>query len=206
VQQGRAARAKLAGGLVLILLSVVSMWGLPQSGSFLILREPLEQVDAIVVLAGNAPNRLPHGLRLYREGYARFVVVSDENVRTHGMDLTWSDVYRAGLSAPELPEEALVVLRDPLPTSTLDEAERTALILRDRNWRSAILVTDPFHSRRAALMFRAKYARHGLHVISSPAEVDELNLDHWWQHPRTATHVLEEWTKLVSYLPTGAYW
>lgn len=187
-------------------LTLALAWWLPNSGTFLVLREPLERVDAIVVLAGNAPNRLRHGLRLYREGYAPHVVVSDENVRTHGMDLTWSDVYRAGLTAAELPQEALMVLRDPLPSSTLDEAERTALILRDRGWTSAILVTDPFHSRRAALMFRAEYARQGLRVISSPAEVDELNLDRWWGHPRTATNVLEEWTKLVSYLPTGAYW
>jgi hypothetical protein len=35
---------------------------------------------------------------------------------------------------------------------------------------------------------------------------DGLDLAHWWLHPVTARRVLEEWAKLLWYLPQGAYW
>jgi uncharacterized SAM-binding protein YcdF (DUF218 family) len=70
---------------------------------------------------------------------------------------------------------------------------------------SALLVTDSFHSRRAWLLFRAAFAHRGLTVRSVPA-TDELDLAHWWLHPLSARRVTEEWTKMLWYLPQGAYW
>jgi uncharacterized SAM-binding protein YcdF (DUF218 family) len=164
-----------------------------------------EKADAIVVLAGNAPDRLPAAEVLRQQGYADLVVVSDETVHTHGLETTWLALHQAGVSAPELPDTSLLVLTDPPPDSTLDEARRAAELLQSHGLHSALLVTDAFHSRRAWLLFRAAFARRGLTVRSVPAE-DTLDLAHWWAHPVTARRVLEEWVKLLYYLPQGAYW
>ena len=182
----------------------LAVW-LPFAGVLLVDAEPPAPADAVIVLAGNAPDRLPWAESLRAAGYAKLVVVSDEPLHTHGLETTWLALHRAGVSAPDLPDSALVVLDDPPPESTIDEARRDAELLQSRGVHSALLVTDAFHSRRAWLLFRAAFAHRGLTVKSVPA-YDSLDLAHWWSHPLTARRVTEEWAKLLYYLPQGAYW
>ncbi len=189
--------------VALVLLLGVGAW-LPFAGTALIFDEPPGAADAIVVLAGNAPDRLPHALDLRAQGYAQLMVVSDERVHTHGLETTWLAIHQAGLSAPELPDSDLLVL-DPPPESTIDEARRTADLLAARGAHSALLVTDAFHSRRADWLFRAAFARRGLTVRSSPA-ADTFDLAQWWAHPLGARRVTEEYVKLAYYLVQGALW
>src|SRR5262249_13235881 len=139
--------------LVVLLLLVIALW-VPFAGTLLIDAEPPAHADAIVVLAGNASDRLPWAEQLRLEGYGDVLVVSDEPVHTHGLETTWLALHRAGVAAPEIPDSALLVLDDPPPESTIDEARRDADLLVAHGLHSALLVTDTFHSRRAALLFR----------------------------------------------------
>jgi len=182
----------------------LSVWFV-NAGTLLIDTEKPEASDVLVVLAGNSPDRLLRPEELRAQGLAKFVVVSNERVHTHGLETTWLELYRAGVAAPELPPEAVIVLDDPPPESTIDEARRAAEAVASRGLHSALLVTDAFHSRRASLLFRAVFARRGLSVRSTPA-ADLLDLAHWWSHPVAARRVTEEWTKLAWYLVQGAYW
>lgn len=185
-------------------LLLVTVWFF-NAGTLLIASEPPEASDVIVVLAGNATDRLPHAEALRAQGFANLLLVSNEQVHTHGLETTWLELYRAGVSAPELPPEALIVIDDPPPESTIDEARRGADILASRGIHSALLVTDAFHSWRASLLFRAAFARRGISVRSTPAN-DRIDLAHWWTHPFTTRTVAEEWTKLAWYLVQGSYW
>jgi uncharacterized SAM-binding protein YcdF (DUF218 family) len=195
-------RALIVGAIV---LGLGWVWAL-NAGTLLIATEQPRQADVIVVLAGNAPDRLPYAMRLRAQGYAGLVLVSNERVHTHGLETTWLDLHRAGLSAPDLSDDALLVLDDPPPESTIDEARRAAEVLAAHGLHSALLVTDAFHSRRAALLFHAAFAHKGLSVHSTPVLPDPLDLAHWWAHPLAARRTLEEWTKLGYYTLQGAYW
>jgi hypothetical protein len=144
-------------------------------------------------------------MQLRAAGHARWIVVSNERVHTHGLDTTWRDLYRAGRTASELPSSSLLIL-DPPPENTIDEARLAAGILSARGLSSALLVTDPFHSRRSALLFRPIFARHGLSVRSTPVLPDSLDLAHWWATPLAARRTTEEWAKLAAYFVQGAYW
>ncbi|MCA1645948.1 MAG: YdcF family protein [Chloroflexi bacterium] len=196
-------RRLLVVALVVVLLAL-AVW-LPFAGSLLVGAEEPMPADALVVLAGNAPDRLPHAEDLRAAGFANLLIVSNERVHTHGLETTWLELYRAGLSAPELPRSAVIVLDEPPPESTIDEARRVADILARRGLHSALLVTDAFHSRRASWLFRAAFARRGLTVRSTPAP-DALDLAHYWRHPLAARRVAEEWAKFLYYLVQGAYW
>ena len=190
--------------IVTVLLLGVAMW-FPFAGTLLIDAEPPTRADAIVVLAGNAPDRLVHAQELFEAGYAPLLVVSDERLISYGLDVTWRTLFEAGLAAPRLPRGAVAIMSDPPPESTLDEARRAAALLQARGLRSAILVTDPFHSRRAELLFAAQFRRHGLSLQSSPAAGEDIDLSRWWQQPRAARQVVEEYAKLVAYFVQGAY-
>jgi uncharacterized SAM-binding protein YcdF (DUF218 family) len=190
--------------LTLVLLGAALAW-LANAGSLLIDREEPVAADAIVVLAGNAPDRLPRAEALRARGYATLLIVSNERVHTHGLETTWLALHQAGFVAPDIPDGDLIVLDDPPPESTVDEAHRAADVVAARGLRSALLVTDAFHSRRAFLLFRAAFAHKGLSVRSTPVD-DTYDLASWWRHPVTARRVAEEWTKMALYLLEGAYW
>ena len=186
-------------------LVVVGALLVPQLGSWLVVDDGPAPADAIIVLAGNTPDRLPYAIQLLRAGYAPLIVVSNERVRTYGLETTWLALYRAGLAAPDLPPGRLLVLDDPPPDSTLDEARRAASLLADHGLHTALLVTDDFHSRRADLLFSAQFRRHGLSLRSTPVHT-RVDLTHWWTQPIAARRVGEEWVKLVAYFVQGAYW
>jgi uncharacterized SAM-binding protein YcdF (DUF218 family) len=202
VPRSSSSRATVAAALAVA--AALLVWFV-KAGSVLDYREPPAAADAIVVLAGNAPDRLPRALQLRADGYAHLLVVSNERVHTHGLETTWLALHQAGLSAPDLPDQDLIVLDDPPPESTVDEAHRAAEVLSARGLRSALLVTDAFHSRRAYLLFRAAFSHQGLTVRSTPAQ-DTFDLAHWWAHPVSARRVVEEWTKMALYLVEGEYW
>ena len=190
---------------VFLAVAVGLIWFVPNAGALLIDQETPVTADAIVVLAGNAPDRMRYALRLRAEGHAQVVIVSNERLHTHGLDTTWRDLYRAGLAAADLPSESLVLI-DPPPENTVDEARRAAELMAARGLRRALLVTDAFHSRRSALLFRPIFARQGLSVRSTPAQPDPLDLAHWWATPLAARRTTEEWTKIAGYFLQGAYW
>jgi uncharacterized SAM-binding protein YcdF (DUF218 family) len=189
--------------LLVVLVLAVAIW-LPFAGSLLIASEEPVAADAIIVLAGNSADRLPHAEDLRARGFANLIVVSNERVHTHGLETTWLALYQAGIAAPNLPADAVITLDDPPPESTIDEARRAADVLANHGLHSALLVTDAFHSRRASLLFRAVFARRGLSVRPTPVP-DLLDLAHWWTHPLAARRVAEEWTKFFYYLVQGAY-
>jgi uncharacterized SAM-binding protein YcdF (DUF218 family) len=189
--------------VVLVLLAAVAwpLWA-PAIGLSLIARDQLVPADAIVVLAGNAPQRLMQGEKLFDAGYAPLLIVSDEPVVTFGMETTWYALFLAGVAAPSIPRDRVIPL-DPLPTSTIDEARESAAILEQRGLRSAIVVTDEFHSRRSRLLFQAEYRRHGLQVTSYPVEGQEAPLAAWWVDPIVARSVMEEYVKTAYYFVRG---
>lgn len=191
-------------GLGVIVLALIALALLaPFAGTLLIESEPPTRTDAIVVLAGNAPDRLPLAETLREQHFGDLLIVSNERVHTHGLETTWLALHQAGVSAPEVPDSALVVVDDPPPESTLDEAGRDAAIMQSRGLKSALLVTDAFHSRRATLTFRAAFGHRGL-TVHPVAVDDKLDLAHWWSHPLTARRVIEEWVKLAFYFVQGA--
>jgi uncharacterized SAM-binding protein YcdF (DUF218 family) len=190
---------------MLALLLLASPLWLQFFGTFLVASDEPTHADAIVVLAGNAPDRLPRALDLWRQGYAPLLIVSNESVHTYGLNTTWYDLYRAHLVAQEVPPDALVILDNPLPDSTIDEARRDAAIAQARGLHSALLVTDAFHSRRASLLFAAQFRHLGLEVRSTPVLDSDPDIAHWWAHPTETRRVTEEWTKLLVYLVQGSY-
>jgi len=127
--------------------------------------------DAIVVLGAQVhaggrsgpaiDRRVRHAAALYQRG------LSDRIICSGGLGdqpPAEAEVMCALLADLGVPEAAL--LREDQSHSTEDNAANTAALMRERGWRSAIVVTDDFHLLRAAAMFQ----RAGIEVYSSPAQ------------------------------------
>ena len=92
------------------------------------------RADAIVVLGGRR-NRLPVGLRLWRERVAPTLVVFNEDGRGDDEHLYFR----------------------PDPYNTRGEARVTARLAREHGWRSIVLVTSSYHLPRARMIFRRAF-------------------------------------------------
>jgi uncharacterized SAM-binding protein YcdF (DUF218 family) len=104
----------------------------------------LESADAIVFLGGDDPHldgqhRARKSLGLLEEGKGRFILVTGENG------------FGVQRLKAMLPADKRVV--EPAATSTWENAALSYPLLRARGVRSAILVTDWWHARRALACF-----------------------------------------------------
>ena len=191
--------------LAALLLAVIfhPVW-LGAAGDFLVARDELRQADVIVVLAGNSPYRAAHAAELFRAGWAPVVILSNELVLSHGVEATWTELQEAGLVKLDIPRESMIAL-DEVAESTHHEAVQSRDVMLRRGWKRAILVTDPFHTRRASWAFHGVWDKAGLEVIASPAENSKYVVTNWWRDPNKASRVIQEYVKYPYYLLAGQF-
>jgi uncharacterized SAM-binding protein YcdF (DUF218 family) len=150
-------------GPLLAGLSPLSRWlSVP-----LVVGESPRRADAVVVLGAGAYDtevltphssyRLVRGLQLWRQGYAPVLIFSGGGHR----QMPGTDAKAMASTAQSLGVPPAVVLLDPEPTSTREQALSVARIAQQHGIVSVLLVTSPLASRRATQAFR----RTGLTVI-----------------------------------------
>jgi uncharacterized SAM-binding protein YcdF (DUF218 family) len=150
----------------------------------LVIREPFLALDAIVVLGaplgpGDALSpmlveRVAAAAALWRAGGGP-VVVATGGV-THGATRAEADAIADGLAALGVP--GVVVER--ASRSTLANAQLCKPLLEARGVRSLWLVTQPFHGRRSARLFRsAGFDAHVWHVDDSLEYRDRRRALRW---------------------------
>ena len=92
------------------------------------------------------------------------------------------------------------ILMDDLGVSTVENARGSAQVMRAQGLRSAILVTSPYHMRRAAVIFRAFFRPAGLTVQAHPVQDSFFRPEGWWRHRSDRQLVIREYAKLVAFL------
>lgn len=144
----------------------------------------LEPLDAIVVLGaplgpGGAltvvlRERVDAAVALYSAGAAPVVVVSGGV--THGAPRAEADVLADALREAGVSE----VIVERASKTTAENARFTAKLLAARNARRVWLVTQPFHGKRAALLFRrAGLEPHIWHIEDSLQYRDRRRAVKW---------------------------
>jgi len=180
---------------------------LGEMGRYLVYETPLERADAILVLSGGShmPARVLEAVDLYREGYARRVIITTE-VKPDGYDR----LAARGVKLPSSAEISVMVLKrlgipmkhvDVIPEeadSTLSELCYVTAFLEGKPVRSIILVTDQYHSRRASRIMQL-LTNGAIRVISRPTKYHEFHPDTWWRHRGDLKDVLFEYQKLANY-------
>lgn len=166
--------------------------------SFLVVSDSLSKVDAIVVMAGGHKVRLPPVAKLYKEGAAPLILLTND-----GIIASWSQKYQRNLYQVEWAKEDLVemgvsnesiILLDYTASGTIHDALNTLQYVRAHpEIRSLLVVTSDYHTRRTLWTFRHVFKESGLQIgcypVSGPSE-------QWW---RRAYAYYIEFTKYVCY-------
>jgi uncharacterized SAM-binding protein YcdF (DUF218 family) len=165
-------------------------------GDFLVVNDPLEPADAVIAISGNGPERLTTAVGLLRGGFGRVLIVSGGPYMLgrrprNSAEVMRDEVVAAGVPAPQ-------VLVDDRATSTYENAAGAAAVMRARGLRTAILVTSPYHARRAAIIFRRVFRTEGLRVRVRSSEESFFDVRRWWERPRDRRLVYREYVKLLA--------
>lgn len=124
-------------------------------------RESVRQpADAIVVLGAQVQRdgrpsaalrgRVRRGVALYEQGYAPRIVMTGGVGESGIAEAVVMQALAVGMGVPE----AAVVL-EPQAARTVESAAHVGALARAAGWESVIVVSDPFHLRRSALLFAA---------------------------------------------------
>lgn len=196
---GVMAVAIVALGLLATLLAFAASW--------LLQADELQPADAIVILAGDA-RRTRHASDLFRQGLAPRVLIS-RPVRTarerllDGLDipfpraeqLDFEVLRKTGVPA------ANIAFYGEGSVSTFDEALALQHLFAGKTPR-LLVVTSPYHVRRARMILVDALPEADLRVVATPYEEFP---ERWWTSQDAARDLLLEIPKLGFYLAGGRF-
>ena len=176
-------------------------------GRYLVYETPLKPADAILVLSGGSstPARVLQAAELYKEGYAKRIILTSEvkpdgyeHLAARGIKLPTSlDLSLTILKHLGVPRKDVDVINREVD-STLSELCSVKAFLDRKEWRSLILVTHKWHSRRAvgvmSLLTDGK-----VQILSRPTKYDDSQVEGWWKKRASFKEVLLEYQKFLDY-------
>ena len=166
-------------------------------GDFLVIRDPLTPADAVIAVSGDGVGeRTRAAADLLRQGDARWVILSG-STKGHARGGATAAMMRQALRAG-VPADRLLI--DDQSESTLDNARNTARLMRTHGLRRAIVVTSPYHTRRAAWVFRSVFLPQGLQVRVLAVSDSFFRVEQWWTRHRERSLVAREYVKLLGFL------
>jgi uncharacterized SAM-binding protein YcdF (DUF218 family) len=185
----------LCTGLALVLFR--EKW-LLAIGDFLIVADDLKPADVIHVIAGE-DYRTDYAIQLYKQGYGKTLFYTGGWCKFHN--------YYHGAHAQEVslargvPLEA-IAFDETTVTSTYMEAEVLKEWISQQPYpvRSVIVVSDPFHMRRAQWAYR-RVLGDGIEVQMAPVPFELVPYQRaWWKDRRSLKYVRDEYLKHIYYV------
>ena len=189
----RMRRVVLGLAGILLLSAVVIVLGV---GRWLVVEDPLEKAQAIVVLSGRMPLRALEAAKLYREGYAPKVWVthsSEPGATLEAMQIAYvgEDFYDLRVLVHEgVPADTIRVLEPPI-VNTADEIRAVSAALEEEKGGTVIIVTNKVHTRRVRILWHQLVAGRGQAIVRA-ASGDRFEPRRWWRTTGDALDVVRE--------------
>jgi uncharacterized SAM-binding protein YcdF (DUF218 family) len=176
----------LLTGLVVACLFFVGI------GHVLDVEDPLAQADVIVALSGDTGARTETAVDLWKRKYAPVIIFAGASVDPNSVSS--GELMKREAVAGGVPESAILV--EPASNTTQENAREVAALMKARGLKTAILVTSPYHQRRAANFFGHEFAPVNLSFINYPARDPQWDPNTWWLHEPARTLTVVELAKL----------
>jgi len=197
---GASALCLVLGGFVLMAFA----------GFWMDVHDPPVKSDYILPLAGDN-HRFITAAQLYREGYAPVILLSNARKRppTRLQRLQWKmgfphhtpEQYRTLLLQLLGAETARLEPFGNGHISTVEEAEALRSHLDGRSVK-LLIVTSPFHARRAKMIFENVLPDCRITVVTTK---EGAFVRQWWKDQDSAQLLIMEFAKTVHYLLGGVF-
>jgi len=195
--------------VVKILLLVIVVWlvGAWLAARALIVNADLPHADAIVVLSGSSTyiERTHKAAELYNQGRAPLVVLTDDNTQGGWSSAQQRNPYFVERAHDELVKQGVPPAQIRVAPGVADGTHEEAQIISDyavaQGFRSVLVVTSAYHSRRALRTLRQTLNGAGttLGIVTAPAGWQTPAPAFWWLHYEGWRSVAGEYGKLIYY-------
>jgi uncharacterized SAM-binding protein YcdF (DUF218 family) len=195
--------------LLLILYIVISSYHAPiltALGKFLIVKHEPQSSDLIVCLAGGNIERGLASAELYKAGMAPRIFMAQEETPdgyerlkekgvSYPVNIDLLVMMLEGLGVPD----SAIFTSDRTVHSTYNEALAIRDFIRNKGYRSLILVTTPIHTRRSWLTFNKVFEEDDIRILVVPSAYSGFDSKDWWQKRAYVREVIIEYQKLIYY-------
>ncbi len=202
------ARRRTAQGVLAVVVAYLLLFQTPVLwwvAAPLRVAAPPQQADAIVVFAGGVgesgkagggfQERVAQAVTLYRAGYAPRLIFSSGYVFT----LREAEVMKAVAVDNGVPADAIVL--EEQAKNTHENVELTKRILDEHGWNRILLVSSPYHMRRAVLTWRK--AAPAVIVVPTPVPQSQFYTHGWGASLEQIRGILHEYAALLDYWRKG---
>lgn len=203
-------KSKTVFFLVLVALSAALIGGCRRAGTWLVKEKVPPHADALVLLMGNFTDRVLQTADLYGSGIADRVIIAEESMGGYqglidrGVKIISHTTQAvSSLVALGVPADSITVLPGDA-RSTLDEAVIVRQYLgANPEIDTIVLVSSPYHLRRASMIFDRAFEDAGLPVFtgtSGSGAYTDFDATRWWRTKEDIQHVLTEMVKIGSFI------
>ena len=196
LKRKRIVLSVIVATLILLIIIAANL------GNLLIVNDDLHKADVIVVFSGDNGPRTEKGVELLKEGLGNYIILSGGVIYD---DVTMAELMKNHALKLGVPENK--ILLDDKASTTHENAEFTKEIIEENNFKSVIVVTSEYHSRRAKLAMEK--ALEDTLVDGKPVEVmvansaEEKFTSKWWTSGNSVLIVISEYLKLIGYWAKG---
>lgn len=193
--------------VVALLGSAAWIFAAPFLAKRLIVEKPLEHADVILILAGSSvfQERTDKAAELYKQGIAPVIVLTDDGERGGWSKIEqrnppFVEMARANLINQGVPAAAIEIIK-PNGSGTIQEARIFDEKASSANWKSVLLVTSAYHTRRTLRTFENRLKDRNIVVGIAGAPVGRQTPlpDFWWLSARGWNFVAGEYVKSFYY-------
>ena len=143
-----------------------------------LVEDTLERSDAILVLSDDNfyADRVTRAAQIYRQGLAPIVIASGRRLRPYAglAELMEHDLIERGVPKDKI----MRVAHDA--DNTREEAKALALVAKQKKWRSVIIVTSNYHTRRARYIFSHVFPKE-ISIRIAGASDGDFDPERWWE-------------------------
>lgn len=189
---------RLAGWALAAAMLAIVLWGVERAGTALVISRDVGPPDAIVMLASHELERLPVAAALARQYTNATVlltvptVISEYNCTRCSERVNWLETE--GVS------EARVRVLAPHVKNTHDEALAVLAYEQAHPFQRLVVVSSPYHARRALATFERAFAGTAVQVGFVPASsTSPARPSRWLWHHYDRAYVAYEWAAILDY-------
>ncbi|OGB75425.1 hypothetical protein A2810_01180 [candidate division Kazan bacterium RIFCSPHIGHO2_01_FULL_49_10] len=155
-------------------------------GFYLSPQDNLAVSDAIVVVSGGETNqRVAEGVKLYKADWAKVLIMS--GAARDAKDSNAAAMKRMAINSG-IPANKIITEEESM--NTFENAAYVRGIVESRKLNRLILVTSPYHQRRAALVFAKALAGLPVKIINHSSLDSAWRKNGWW---------LDDWARKLTW-------
>ena len=183
----------------MLLIAVAAIAAFFSLGFYLSPQGTLTKSDTIVAISGGeTAARTIEAVKLYNDGWAKHIIFSGAGLDPNSP----SNAETMARAAEKLGVPSAAIELDETSANTRQNAAGVATIMQSEHFASMILVTSPYHQRRADITFR-RAVGSSVTIINHSSYDKAWRRSNWWATNYSRNLTLSELQKVIYELVAG---